>query len=117
MEVLILNNFCSWTFFDLTHRKHLLIIFKSIYLLQNSKLNRFGLRYWNQKAQFYKYHLGHFLKFKLVFFNSHYFYFSDKKNYFSNFGIRNFQNSTNDPDEICKAELDDSIAVNSINLT
>ena len=68
------------------------------------------------KVQFYKFHVGHFLKFKIVFFNSHYFYFSDKK-YFSYFGIRNFRISTNDPDEICEAQHTDSIAENRINLT
>ena len=52
-----------------------------------------------------------------MYFNSQYFYFIDKKNYFSNFSIRNFLISTNDPDDICKAELADSIAVNCINLT
>ena len=56
------------------------------------------------------------MKFKLVFFNSYYFYFSMKA-YFSNFGIRNFRISKKDPDEICEDELADSIAVNSINLT
>ena len=39
-------------------------ILKPIYLLQFLRLNRFGLRYWNKKAQFYKFHFGHFLKFK-----------------------------------------------------
>ena len=80
--------------------------------LSISKLNRFGLRYWNQKAQFYKFNSDLYLKFKLVFFNSHYFYFSDKGNYFSILGIRNFRNSTNDQDKICR-----SIAVNLIYLT